>query len=165
MCGPAWPLLPFCEMDAAWYDRGEQSRPVISPLWKLISFSGALRCKKKRCIDTFMKELQQVIHVLHTLNIVTSGSINHPQAHSQFFNVAYENPEWARGWLMSIKGAPISISIAYSVRDDYVYLPYSSPSVLGVPESGRVHINTTRESLQANVMMTNLHVLHVKFIN
>ncbi len=45
--------LPLCDIDAAWYERGEQSSPVISPLWKLINFSGALRYKYNKSLYIF----------------------------------------------------------------------------------------------------------------
>lgn len=35
--------IPFCEIEAAWWDMGEQSTPMIFPPWKFISLWGALR--------------------------------------------------------------------------------------------------------------------------
>ena len=48
--------------------------------------------------------------------------------------------------------------MAYSVRNNNVNFPYSSPSILGIPESGRVWIHTAREGLQAHIMTNLLNI-------
>ena len=65
---------PLCDIDAAWYERGEQSSPVISPLWKLINFSGALRYKINN-YTCFLKYSRALMSMFKFLNMIITYSM------------------------------------------------------------------------------------------
>lgn len=140
-------VLPSCAMEAAWWVTGEQANPITSPLWKLTSFRGALRYRRRR--RRYQLSCQATHLYMHYR--VRHCNVNLPDGPSCILGI----PECGRVWIHAAGQGLDPHIISHLQSRGGACIPWSMADVRGTNLDFTERIHFKGSTLFRNVCIVN----------